>query len=256
VQRNAEIIETYLQTGEIPDHPIFQLIREGCQPHVGETLPINILTELYKETMRNLEPFQPLNEDLWIRIFGPTDIPDTVTVWLIVGAPKGAEAVVRMDESGNKHLIVDLGQICTYSNLVPRLLNIVFDFLTHELAHVMVGLKYKYTTSMPREQLLKQLAFDEGIAHFLSFEEDVLDVNWDSEEMQHRKQTAFEKYHHFMQHAKELTFQDLKNANTGAFWDKFASIAGMFAMVEYCQNDGNLENLLSDGPKFLTEFIS
>lgn len=255
MQRNYELIDIYLQTGEVPDHWIYQLIQEGCRPAVVEPLPIDTLSELYAETKAKLEPFEPLNEDLWIRIFGPTAIPDTVTVWLLVGAPKGLEAVVRLDESGNKHLIVDLGQICTYSDSVPRLLNIVFDFFTHELAHVLVGQKYKYTTTMSREQLLKQLAFDEGIAHFLSFEEDVLEVDWNSEDMQARKKAAFQRFHFFMENAKELTFQDLKRANTGDFWDKFASIAGMFALVDYCQNEGNLEHLLSDGPKFLVEFI-
>jgi len=256
VLTNFEIIETYLETGTIPPHPIFQLIQEGCQPTVDQALPLDILRELYKETKKNLEPFKPLNEELWIRIFGPTAIPETVTVWLIVGAPAGCEAVVRIDESGHRNLIVDLSQICTYSNLVARLLYIVFDFLTHELAHVMIGQKYRYQSTMSREQLLRQLAFDEGIAHFLSFEEDVLGVDWDSQLMQDRKRAAFEKFHYFLDHAKELTFQDLKRANTGAFWDKFASIAGMFAVVEYCQNEGNLEKLLSDGPKFLTEFIT
>lgn len=251
---NFEIINTYLQTGEIPNHPIFQLIQDGWQPQIGNPFPHETLKELFQETQKKLEPFKPLNEDLWIRIFGPTEIPDTVTVWLLVGAPKGCEAVVRV-EGGQRHLIIDLGQICTFSSLVPRLLDIVFDFLTHELSHVMVSQRYRYTTKMPREQFWRQLTFDEGIAHFLSFEEDVLEVDWNSELMKERKKTAFEKFNFYLEHANELTFQDLKRANTGAFWDKFASIAGMFAMVDYCQNDGNLENLLSDGPKFLTEFI-
>lgn len=252
---NIEIIEAYLNTGEIPNHPIFQLIKQGCQPQISEPFPQATLKSLYKETVAKLEPFQPLNEDLWIRVFGPTEIPDTVTLWLIVGAPKGCEAVVRTDESGTRHLILDLGQICTYSSLIPRLLDIVFDFLTHELSHVLVGQRYKYTTKMPREQFLRQLAFDEGIAHFLSFQEDVMEAQWDSPVMKERKAKAFSAFNHYLEHADEMTFQDIKLANTGAFWDKFASIAGMFAMAEYCQNNGNLESLLSDGPKFLTEFI-
>ena len=255
MQRNFEIIESFLTTGTVPSHPIYELIQQGCRQSLPEQIPIDILKRLYEETKKNLEPFKPLNEDLWIRIFGPTPIPDTVKVWLIVGAPKGCEAVVRLDADQNRHLIIDLGQICAYSNLVSRLLDIVFDFLTHELAHVLIGQKYRYSTKMPREQFLKQLAFDEGIAHFLSFEEDVLDVDWNSAAMQKRKTKAFETFTYYLEHAKELTFQDLKRANTGAFWDKFASIAGMFALVDYCQNDGNLENLLFDGPKLLSEFI-
>lgn len=251
---NFEVIDTFLTTGKIPEHWVFQLIQEGYTP-VADEMPKAILEKLYENTKKDLEPFKPLNEDLWIRIFGPTMIPDYVTVWLVVGAPKGREAVVRSDGSGQLHLIVDLGQICSYSSLVSRLHFIIFDFLTHELAHVLIGQKYRYLKTMPRDLLLRQLAFDEGIAHFLSFDEDVLSIEWDSQEMVCRRQSANERFNYFLQRADQLTYLDLKAANKGPFWDKYASIAGMFAMVDYCQNEGNLENLLADGPKFLTEFI-
>ena len=256
---NSEIIEEYLKTGNLDNaknHWIYKIIVPGENKfETPDDVCLKACTELFESTRKKLLDFKPLNKDLWIKIFGPTQIPDTISVYLIVGAPKGYEAIVRKDSEGNRYIIIDLAQICTYSDDINRLDFIIFDFITHEVAHALISMKYPYHEKLTKLQLLKQLIFDEGIAHFLSYQEDVLALDWHTDEMNKRKEAAYKKVSYYLNHIEEFSLEKLKQANSGSFWDKFASIAGMFAMVEYTENGGSLETLLSDGPEIFIEYI-
>jgi hypothetical protein len=255
---NTEIIEEYLVRGHLEDlkhHGIFELLQAGSQSSATRTKDREKVRELAARATGRLNNFRPLNHELWLKIFGPGRIPDTVTIYLIVGAPSGYEAVVRFDERGRRLIILDLDQICTYSEDMQQLEYIVADYLTHELAHVMTGRNYAYRDGMTKAQLLKQLAFDEGIAHFLSYEEGVLNLDWEQPLMKERRRQVYVRFNEFFWQPEEIDFAQLKLANTGSFWQKFASISGMFALIQFYQGGGRLENLMSYGPDLLTEYI-
>lgn len=256
---NSEIIDEYLEIGDLKavvDHWIYRIIIPGEHRYKEpEEFCLETFKQLYENTKEKLINFTPLNHNLWLRIFGPTEIPSNITICLIVGAPKGNEAIVREDNNGNRYIIIDLAQICTYSQDINQLDFIIFDFITHEVAHALVCLKYPYSDKLSKVQLLKQLTFDEGIAHFLSYQEDVLKVDWHSEEMEKRKASAYSKLNYFLEHVDDFSLELMKQSNSGSFWDKFASISGMFAIIEYYEKGGRLSRLLTHGPDLLIEYI-
>ena len=192
----SEIIDEYLKTGNlinVADHWIYHHIVPG-EYRLEEPRDFSLKTFnwLYKKTREKLINFTPLNLELWDRIFGPIQIPNHILIYLIVGAPKGYEAIVREDSSGNRYIIIDLAQICNYSTDMNQLDFIIFDFITHEVAHALISLKYPYSNHLSKSQLLNQLTFDEGIAHFLSYREYVLEVDWHTDEMKKRKAAAYQ----------------------------------------------------------------
>lgn len=150
--------------------------------------------------------------------------------------------------NGERYIILDLIRILGYTDDFDRLKSIVNDFLTHEIAHILIGSKYPYLESMSLEDTFIQMIFDEGIAHFISYKEDVLNVDWKSPYMKKHYQNVVEKLRYYLNNRNEISEQTLIEANSGTFWGKYASIGGMFAIKEYYDAHLNFSNLLNDGP--------
>ena len=255
----TEIIDSFLEYGNlnaVKDHWIYQAIVPG-QFTFEEPKNVNreLLVHLYETIKNRLYNFKPLNERLWHKIFSNLQIPDTTAIYLIVGLPQPYDAVVREDKVGMRCIILDLVRLCTYADSLEELDFIAADFLTHELSHVLVSQKYPYSKKVPKIEVLKQLVFDEGIAHFLSYEEDVLSVDWHTDKMNNRRNSVYQKLRYYLTQEEALTHEAFRNANTGSFWDKYASISGMFAVISYCERGGCLEELLEKGPDALLDII-
>lgn len=255
----TEIIDSFLEHGNlnmVKDHWIYHSIIPGRyifeEPsYVNKELVIH----LYEAIQNRLYNFKPLNEGLWHQIFQEMEIPDTTAVYLIAGSPKPYDGFVREDQSGMRCIILDLVRLCTYADRLEELDYIATDFLTHELAHVLISEKYPYYKHSPKVDVLKQLVFDEGIAHFLSYKEDVLSLDWHTEQMNNRRESVYQKLRYYLTQKNSLTQEAFLKANTGSFWDKYASISGMFAVISYCEQGGKLEELLDKGPDVLIEII-
>ena len=256
---NTEIIDFYLENRNlesIKNHWIFNAIVPGKYSFdEPKNIKHNQLIQLYQIVKERLIHFQPLNQSLWKEVFGEMQIPDTTIVYLMVGSPKPYDAMVRKDEEGNFCILLDLVRICDYSEDVDKLKEIACDFITHELAHVLVGQQYPYSENLTEADFLIQLVFDEGISHFLSHQEDVLSVEWDSLEMKKRRQKSYEKICYYLKHEEELTDEVYIKANSGVFWEKFAAIGGMFAVLDYYRAAGSFNELLAQGPSSLLPFI-
>ncbi len=255
----TEIIDSFLEHGNldaVKNHWIYSVIVPGQYTFENpNNVNKELLVHLYETIKNRLYQFKPLNEELWHKIFGELCIPDTTAIYLIVGMPKPYDAVVREDQAGMRCIILDLVRLCTYADSLEELDFIAADFLTHELSHVLMSQKYPYSKQIPKVNVLKQLVFDEGIAHFLSYQEDVLSVDWHTDKMNNRRDSVYQKLRYYLTQEQELTADAFLNANTGPFWDKYASISGMFAVVSYCEHGGKLEDLLEKGPTALLDII-
>jgi hypothetical protein len=262
---NTEIIDTYLNEKSlegIKNHWIFNSIIEG-QYVIEETNRIDEdkLRAVYKILIDKLKSFEPLNKCLWQQFFGGIQIPDTICVYLIVGSPEPYDAMVRKDKQGNNCVILDLVRISSYSEDISKLSDIVSSFITHEISHILTDHIYHHPTI--EDSLfnnLKHIVFDEGIAHFLSFDNDVLLMDWYSDEMNIRRKNS---YRILLNALKKDTNIDkdqiLEKSNSGLFWEKFGAISGLFAIIDYfnCNNKDIkvFKYIFEKGPDLLIDFI-
>ena len=181
---NSSIVEEYLNGTSaevIKQHWIFKSIvmNELLFEEPAEENS-NKIKEVFDVMQNKLNNFTPVNLKIWEEFFGPFNKSlDDIKVYLIVGAPNPYDAMVRTDEDGCSCIILDIERIRAYSDKIGKLAEIMTNFITHELAHIYLGKKYKFPdlNNSPYD-VLKHILFDEGIAHFISFKKDVLSVNW------------------------------------------------------------------------------
>ncbi len=255
---NSAIIDSYLlkrNLKDVQDYWIYHDIVPGEylieEPQQLELEKLIKLYELVKEQIIN---FKPMNQVLWNQLFEGMTIPELTTIYLIVGAPKPYDAMVREHEN-ERVIILDLVRIADYSDDFEKLMVIVNDFLTHEVAHILIEQRYPYLDSVSIYETFIQMVFDEGIAHFISYTDDVSTFNWESAEMKQRCQTAYEQTNNYLKNPHHILKQTLIEANSGTFWEKFASIAGMFAVKDYYNKHQSLNSLLIEGPTALIKII-
>ncbi|MDF2910752.1 MAG: hypothetical protein K0Q56_1633 [Sporolactobacillus laevolacticus] len=238
---NTEIVQQYLigkSSNDYSDSWIFHSIEEGQylfeEPDPGQ---IPIITQMVEEIQTQLDPFVPFNQDLWDTLFPMTASRlQKVTIQLVVGCPSPYGAMVRTAPDGSETIIFDLIRMSYYKSAQNDVSEIIRKMLTHECAHLLLHQDYPESEANTYREKLSYLLFDEGLAHFLAMDEQVNNYDWTSSETLERKDKAF---HDFSEAYKEENpdqqKQNLINACAGAFWDKFACIAGMFRFAEIYQ---------------------
>lgn len=262
---DKSLIEEYLDkksAQEFKNHWIFSSIEPGKylfeEPDIKD---YDKIKKVYKMLSERLSEFKPDNIDLWGNFFGNTDIPDDIKVYIIVGSPEPYDALCLKDHEGNYCIVLDLVRIGSYSDDMGRILNVISSLITHETAHFVLLKTYREPpVSASLYNKLSFLVFNEGIAHLLGYCEDVLAVDWYSKEMRERREKAYSVL------LTELNNPDnedeasiLEKADSGRYWDKFGSIAGLFAIVDYY----NLHNkslscfgeIFRGGPQLLMQVI-
>ena len=264
---NTEIIDEYLSNKSInnmKEHWIFKSIVPG--KHMYEE-PLeknyNRLRNIYEMLLKSLEDFKPLNLPLWEQFFGKYNaLSEDVTIYIIVGSPNPYDAMVRQDKEGNKCIIFDLERIRSYSKNNDKILEIIMNLITHEVAHIYINKKYQSPSIEDSiYENLRYIVFNEGIAHFLSFDKDVLSIDWHTKEMIERKEKAYSILLNEMKNnSKDGKDEILARAVSGKYWDKFGAISGLFAIVDYYNNhDKNLmcfREIFEEGPDILLETIN
>lgn len=114
--------------------------------------------------------------------------------------------------------------------------------IIHEISHVLLA---EAALKMPDTQnpleILERLVFDEGIAHFIGFPGDREKLLTDYKEKWPRAEAglkeAIAKLSN-LQISKKEKEEILTCANTGSFWDKYASIAGLFRAANIYRTKG------------------
>jgi len=107
---------------------------------------------------------------------------------------------------------------------------------------------------------LKQIVFDEGIAHFLSFKENVLSIDWYSDEMNIKRRNSYKSLLDALKNdSSDNRNQILEKSNSGLFWEKFGAISGFFAIIDYYNYNAKdiktFEYIFENGPNMLMNFI-
>ncbi|MDF2673933.1 MAG: hypothetical protein K0R09_2198 [Clostridiales bacterium] len=210
---------------------------------------------------RELLNFQPYNKDIWDIIFPDWKnlIADS-TVYLVVGCPNPYDAMSRISPDGEDVTIFDINRMLKYADSVEKLLPIIKNLLTHEYSHICLHTDYP----IPEEKTsfilkLQYICFDEGFAHLLSFKENVKALDWMDKDMIEKKEKAYRMLIDAVKSNGSEHTELLEKAESGAFWNKFGAISGLFAIADLLSQSkydyNEIVNVYKDGPKKLLSNI-
>jgi len=245
---DTSIVENYFSNNinEIKRHWIFSKVIED--EFIFEEIPYNKtdeIADILKIFLNVIENFKPFNLKYWEQIFGKFSWNQIQNkIYLIVGAPNPYDAMVREDELGENCIILDLYRISQYSNNPLKISKLINNFLTHEIAHVLIHKRLTIQDDNNNLEILKYVFFDEGLAHLLSFDEDISIVDFNTNEMQKRRHSSFQKMTKYLLSPDQIDRSVLvKSCMSNNYWDKFAAISGMFTIKEYYFDKGRLFDL-------------
>ncbi|WGS65580.1 hypothetical protein [Marinitoga aeolica] len=257
---NTEIIDYFLKEKKVEgifNHKIFSMIESG--KILFEAPPVKAYERIkytYSLFMSLLKNFKPCNFKIWKTIFEnyERDVFD-FTVYFIVGAPSPYDAMIRYDENNNTFMIFDIYQMSNSSMEISKLKKNISLLITHELAHILIHKKYKWPDKIGKQ--MKYLFFDEGLAHFLSYSENIEKINWKEKSLLEKKNKSYKILKNEMNVNKDKEFL-IKGITASNYWDKYIAISGMFAISDffyYNNNDINsLKDIFKKGPDFLYDF--
>ncbi|GAA0788166.1 hypothetical protein [Hathewaya limosa] len=202
---------------------------------------------------KELVNFKPYNIEIWNLIFPRWEsIINSSLVYLVVGCPNPYDAMTRVSPKGEEAIIIDINRMLSYVNKGEEVIDIIKNLFTHEYAHTCIHCKYPPLNSTEDLENIQYLCFDEGIAHFLSFDKDIKTVQWHSNVMKDRKKNAYNMLKVAITQ-KQDNKEILEKANSGPFWEKFGAISGLFtisdAFVESKYNYDSIVELYNRGPK-------
>lgn len=113
-----------------------------------------------------------------------------------------------------------------YGIPVDKYIQVLKRLITHELIHIENGRELHIITRSNWGKLF-WIIFDEGIAHYLSYQDDILSVNWETKDYKDKEKQARIMLQEVLA-MNEINEEILETGKTGAYWDKYASICGMF----------------------------
>lgn len=230
---NEQVINCFL--GDLPiDTPenswIYDLYEEGkhlfTQPDAKRK---EVVIELTRQLHILLKEGLFFNQSLFECLFpNYQTLLDHATIYLVVGAPKPYDAIVRQ-KNGEFIFLIDLHQIADYVSEIHKMIYIIRNFLTKECAHICIHEAFPYKQINQFSDMIRYMSFDEGLATYLSWGEDAINY-----------QLSTEKYDEYRKHAfimlkMALIEEDLENqqhalqlATAGDFWERFPVVGGMF----------------------------
>ncbi|QOR35022.1 hypothetical protein IMX26_16410 [Clostridium sp. 'deep sea'] len=242
---DTTLIDEYIRTKstvEIEKHWIFNKIVEG--KHLFADPPLKHLNKIINNRSlisKKLKNFEPTNNEVWTALFGDRLNSTTEQIaMLIVGAPEPYDAFVRKDQSGNNVMVFDVERLINITN--PA--HVINGIITHEVAHTLIHRDFQlYNCNLNSKEVLKQMLFDEGFAHYVSFLK-LKDLHSDKQYVQYKQQV----YNTLKEVLKsEITQQNLIDGNSGSYWSKYISISGLFTIVDYLNGGGDITELYQKG---------
>ena len=252
---NTEIVDNYIKFNDLEcskSHWIYSAIIPGS---IKFEEPNNInmkdILNLKNLILNLLENFKPINYSLWHQVFTNEDfVSNNQEILVIVGLPEPYDALVRTNLEGDNVIVFDIVRLLGYSNLD----RIIPAIVTHEFTHILIDKKFNlYKDGLDIFTKLKQLLFDEGFAHYLSFE-NIENFNNEDKDLLNFRMNAFTKLNEIVEN--EITEEILEEGISGRFWDKFIAISGFFTVIEYMKEYGNISELYNQGYEYFWTYWS
>lgn len=199
------------------------------------------VAKLYVKIRNQIENFTPSNQKIVRRIFTQFDrIAGNYTLIMAVGFPAPYDAMV-MEHNGKAYMVFDLIQFREDSLREDYSCH---GILTHELIHLCLREDYPEAKEMSYIEDLNYTAFNEGFAHALSYRENIDDLVFDGN-LEEKFNTAKQTLRAALEETDEQKQKMYSRmADTGNYWDKFASIAGMLYLLRHVDD---MERIYQEG---------
>ena len=210
----------------------------------------DIVRELMTQLEVITEEFPTFNAPLWNLLFPDMDkIIDRITIVPLVGCENAGNRMERRDDM--IYFFIDLINIADMTRIVSQMVYVLQNYLTFEIAKLCIHEDYPLT-SRKYVDLLNHLTFTNGLANFLSWNENCSSYKFTSEKYEPRKEAAFGMLASAMEiENKALQHKILMAAVSNDFWNQFPCVAGMFYFYDIYQDLGKdgIALLYRHGPK-------
>lgn len=260
---NSEIFDFYLENGNIDkfkEEWLFKYLKKmsGGMSVFREPSysleDIQTMVRISTEMRKQIDNFQPNNLEIWKLLFPDwKEIISEVFIHFIVGLPQGYDALALEDEDGRPMAVYDIGNWLIYKDM--EISDVVSNLLTHELSHVCTraafpDLKSTYISGTYIEGL-NAIAFNEGFAHLLAFEnKNISMVDWKSEKFK----KVYDDTRKTMKNAllEEDTLKQkeyIQKSMAGSYYEKFGAMVGMLYLAHEWIKNGNygLKRVFDEG---------
>ena len=230
------IIDLYLDgkpSSAYAAHWVYSIIADGqylfSEPNASHLTEVKRIKDRVAEACNS---FQFRNSDLVFDIFdGIPAIMEHTSIVLTVGLPAMYDAMVR-EYNGETYVIIDLINFSNYIEDGNDFSDLITNFLSHELIHVLISARY------PEEdfdylEYLNFISFHEGFAHLLSYKENIAEYQPD-DKYKEKFDTAKSRLIAALKEDNPSSREEFKlEANSGRYWDKFASISSMLYLMKH-----------------------
>lgn len=247
---NDEIIADYLENDDsdkYSNHWIFYNIEPDeylyKKPDVEKR---KIVKEIQLEVKRVLNNFEPLNNNIFKSLFpNYKNILNSTKVILVVGCPEVYDAMF-MEHDNEEYIVFDLINISKYIEHGYNIDKIMKDLLTHELVHKCINERYQLSKELSYIEKLNYITFNEGIAHLLSYKDNIETYDFSLEFYTDKYNNAKEKLKEaFEEKDCEDQVRLLQEADVSEdYWSKYAAISGKIFLG---RNIKDISNLYNDG---------
>ena len=251
-----EVITEYLDnksSDEYSNHWVFNNIEPNKYLFKKPSYEDNeIVKNIYNEIKAILEDFKPLNEEIFNMLFPYFNrILKESKVLLVVGCPEMYDAMF-IEYDNDDYIVFDLINLSKYIKHGYSINKIVTNLLTHEFVHRCINEKFPNDNERTFTEKLNYITFDEGFAHLLAYKENIKEYDFSTDFYKKKYEKAKLKLKEAIEEQdvekKEILLQD---ANVGAYWDKYAAIAGKLYLaqhideLDYIYNEG-WHDIISD----------
>lgn len=245
---NTQIIDSYLAGEDIDkfkDHWIYWNVGKGEYKgkNVFKKTPYENrqnIQKLYTEVKQCLVHFEPFNRELWDILFQNwTSILEEIEVYLTVGLPEPNNAAVIKSPLGSNAIILDLGCWTKYLGHTD-ITRLVRNLITHECSHIciqssnlIIDRDYENGSYLMK---FNSLVFNEGLAHLLSFCENINNYDWNNSKIIEVKSKSLSKLKEAIEECEtEKQNSYLYDAVYGNYYDKFGCMIGMLYFADIYQ---------------------
>ncbi|MCL2079749.1 MAG: hypothetical protein FWH17_07915 [Oscillospiraceae bacterium] len=252
---DSSIVNAYFAEKPIStysNHWIYHEVEKGA--YLFETPPFERIAEIrrcYDQIAKACDSFIFRNESLIEYIFTDAkSIMESANILFTVGLPSVYDALVREHE-GEDFIVIDIVNFANYITNGHKVSDLVINFLSHELIHILINARYPYE-EMTYLEYLNFIAFHEGFAHLLSYKENISDYQ-PNESYREKFNSAKSKLINAL-NATDPAMQEQYRieANSGSYWDKYAAISSMLYLL---RNIDALKQIYNEGWRGYAELI-